>query len=271
MIRVPGSYSSLLKERSCGRDIRICLSPMDAVAIAAENPGKKVVFLGVGFETTAPGIGVSVIAARERGLSNYFLLCGLKTMPAALGALMAADEVKIDGFICPGHVTAITGFDIYQDLVNTYHVPCVVSGFEPTDILATIEMIICQIAEGRAEIENQYRRTVKSKGNTKAREILAAVFSPCDSPWRGIGVIPGSGLELGSAYEEFDVLSAVDVDIPEEREVKGCVCGDIMRGVKIPLDCALFAKSCTPEAPKGACMVSAEGTCAAYYKYRELG
>jgi hydrogenase expression/formation protein HypD len=269
MIRVPGSYSSLLKERSLGRDIRICLSPMDAVALAAENPHKKVVFLGVGFETTAPGIGVSVLSAKQQGLTNYYLLCGLKTMPAALGALMAADDVNIHGFICPGHVTAITGFEIYTELVAAYHVPCVVSGFEPTDILATIEMIVRQIAEGRAEIENQYRRTVKSCGNTKAKEIIADVFSPCDSPWRGIGMIPGSGLELGSAYKEFDVLSAVEIEVPEAKEVKGCVCGDIMRGVKTPLECTLFAKACTPGNPKGACMVSAEGTCAAYYKYRE--
>ncbi|MBN2535008.1 MAG: hydrogenase formation protein HypD [Spirochaetales bacterium] len=269
MIRVPGSYSSLLKERTKGHDIRICLSPMDAVNIAQENPRKKVVFLGIGFETTAPGIGVSVMQAHSAGCNNYSILCALKTMPEALAALMESEDVHIHGFICPGHVSAITGLAIYEPLAEHYHIPCVVSGFEPTDILTTIEMIVRQIVSGKGVVENQYNRAVKYQGNVKAKEIMEQVFTPCDSTWRGIGVIPGSGLALNDTYREFDALRQFSIDLPEEKETPGCICGDIMRGVKTPPDCRHFAKTCTPENPKGSCMVSAEGTCAAYYRYRE--
>ncbi|MBN2442787.1 MAG: hydrogenase formation protein HypD [Spirochaetales bacterium] len=269
MIRVPGSYTSLLAQRAKGRDIRICLSPMDALAIAKENPLKKVVFIGVGFETTAPCIAVSVQTARLQNISNYFLLCALKTMPHALAALLESDDVRIDGFICPGHVSAITGLSMYESLVQKYNIPCVVAGFEPTDILSTIELIVRQIVQHRAAVENQYTRVVKYEGNTKAREILESLFVPCDSSWRGIGTIPQSGYGLSESYREFDILSHIDLDIPEVKETPGCICGNIMRGKHTPLDCKLFAKVCTPEDPQGACMVSAEGTCAAYYKYRD--
>jgi hydrogenase expression/formation protein HypD len=269
MIRVPGSRSSLLKQRENDRDIRICLSPMDAVRIAEENPRKKVIFLGIGFETTAPGIGVSILTAQSKGCRNYYVLCALKTMPRALVALMDSGDVNIHGFICPGHVSAITGFAMYEPIAENYHIPCVVSGFEPTDILKTIEMIISQIVSRKAIVENQYTRSVKYQGNPTAKEIMARVFTPCDSSWRGIGIIPGSGLAINDHYAEFDALNHFHITLPEEKETPGCMCGDIMRGVKTPLDCGLFAGACTPENPKGACMVSAEGTCAAYYRYRK--
>lgn len=269
MIRVPGSYSSLLEQRAKGKEVRICLSPMDAVKLAKENPQKKVVFLGIGFETTAPGIGVSIITAHTDGCKNYYVLCALKTIPDALAALLESGDVNIHGFICPGHVSAITGLAMYEPLVKNHNTPCVVSGFEPTDILKTIEMIVSQIASGRALVENQYTRTVKYQGNLKAKEIIARVFTPSDSNWRGIGVIPGSGLGISDQFMEFDALKHFSINLPEEKETPGCICGDIMRGVKTPLDCRLFAKACNPEDPKGACMVSAEGTCAAYYRYRK--
>jgi len=269
MLRVPGSYSSLLTRRQEGADIRVCLSPMDAIKIAKENPLKKVVFLGIGFETTAPGIGVSVVSARDEGISNYFLLCAIKTIPQALAALLDSDDVNIHGLICPGHVSVITGLSIYLPLAENYKIPCVVSGFEPTDILKTIEMIVLQIAEKKAFVDNQYKRTVKYDGNLKAKEIIAKVFTPCNSRWRGIGMIPESGLCLSKEYAEFDALTHFSINIPEEKETPGCICGNIMRGVNTPLECKLFAKSCNPENPRGACMVSAEGTCAAYYRYRK--
>jgi hydrogenase expression/formation protein HypD len=269
MLRVPGSSSSLLEERAKGRDIRICLSPMDAVKIAGENSRKKIIFLGIGFETTAPGIGVSLLSARTNGYKNYFVLCALKTMPRALTALLESEDVNIHGFICPGHVSSITGLEIYEPLVKIYHTPCVVSGFEPTDILKTIEMIVRQIVQKKAVVENQYTRGVKYEGNQRAKEIMTQVFKPCDSTWRGIGIIPGSGLAIHPQYEAFDAQKNFTINLPEEKENPGCICGDIMRGAKTPLECSLFARVCTPENPKGACMVSAEGTCAAYYKYRK--
>jgi hydrogenase expression/formation protein HypD len=269
MIRVPGSHSSLLAERAKGHDIRICLSPSDAVAIAKDNPGKKTVFLGIGFETTAPGIAVSILEAEKKGISQYFVLSALKTIPEALCALVESEDSNIQGFICPGHVSVITGLSIYKPIAEQFGIPCVVSGFEPTDILSTIDMIVTQIAEGRAAVENQYRRTVKEEGNRTAQAMIQKVFTRCDSRWRGIGTIPASGLSLNDDYADFDALRIFNIELPEERETPGCICGQIMRGVKIPLQCTLFASACTPENPKGACMVSAEGTCAAYYRYRK--
>jgi hydrogenase expression/formation protein HypD len=268
LIRVPGSHSSLLKEKAKGRDIRACYSSMDAVDIAKNNPQKQVVFLGIGFETTAPTVAASLKYASQEGISNFYVLSAHKTMPNAMRALVESGELNLDAFICPGHVSTITGLDIYDFLAKDYGTPCVVSGFEPLDLLQSIQMIVKQVQEGRAEVENQYTRAVTREGNRVAREIMESVFDASDMEWRGLGVIMGSGLSPNPSYRKFDA----QYQIPVEMEIPSvdnpaCICGDIMRGMKEPVDCTLFAKACTPEDPKGACMVSEEGSCATFYKY----
>jgi hydrogenase expression/formation protein HypD len=267
MVRVPGSTSSLMEERARGAEIRVVYSPLDAVAIAEKNRGKRVVFLGVGFETTAPAIAGSILAASAKGLDNYLVLAAHKTIPLPMEILSSDPELSIDGYICPAHVSAIIGADAYLPLAERLGVPCVVTGFEPTDVMQGVEMLVRQVVEGRSNVEIQYGRVVKREGNRKAQEILAEVFSVCDSEWRGIGVIPGSGLEIAEKYAAFDAEKCVPVIVEEPREHKGCRCGDILKGKVSPFDCPLFGNICTPEAPVGACMVSSEGTCAAAYKY----
>jgi len=266
MLRVPGSYSSLAAEKAQGRDIRICLSSLDALKIATDNPDKQVVFLGIGFETTAPTIAASIKIAAEQGLTNYFVLSAMKTMPQALAALTQSAEFNVQGFICPGHVSTITGTRIYTELARNY--PCVIAGFEPLDILQSIAMLATQIAEGNAEISIQYTRSVSAEGNTVAQQLMDTYLEPVDTAWRGLGIIPGSGLKIRSAYAAFDADIQFPLTLPPEKETPGCLCGAIMRGVKNPPECSLFEAVCTPLNPKGACMVSNEGTCATYYKYR---
>ncbi|ABB30366.1 hydrogenase expression/formation protein HypD [Geobacter metallireducens RCH3] len=267
MVRVPGSTSSLQEERARGADIRIVYSPLDAVAIAARNPEKRVVFLGVGFETTAPAIGGSILAAKKQGLANYFVLAAHKTMPKPMGVLSADPELKIDGYICPAHVSTITGPEIYRFLAEEFHIPCVITGFEPADVMQGVEMLVRQVVAGESRVETQYSRVVRPEGNRKAQEVIREVFTPCDAPWRGIGVIPGSGLRIADAYAVFDAEKAIPVAVEETREHAGCLCGEILKGKAAPTDCPLFGGACTPESPVGACMVSSEGTCAAAYKY----
>jgi hydrogenase expression/formation protein HypD len=268
LIRVPGSSSSLLAERSDGRDIRVCYSALEAVDIAYQEPAKKVVFLGIGFETTAPTVAAAVKAAPSKSISNFYVLSAHKTMPKALQTLVENEEARIDAFICPGHVSAITGTHIYDFLAEKYHLPCVVSGFEPLDMLQTIYMIAKQIHEGRAEVENQYSRVVTSQGNKAAQQMMEDVFVPCGVEWRGLGVISESGLSLNETYQAADAEKMIPVRLePAPRENPGCICGEIMLGIKTPRDCRLFGKICTPQAPQGACMVSSEGNCANYFKY----
>jgi hydrogenase expression/formation protein HypD len=255
MLRVPGSISSLEKERARGADVRVVYSPMDAVRLA-QNTDKRVIFLGVGFETTAP----TVAQAIKKAPANFFVYSAHKVVPPALRALLEGDN-RIDGFLLPGHVCTITGTEDYEFVPREYHVPCVVSGFEPVDILASILMLVRQ--EEKVEIE--YKRSVKREGNPKAKEVMYEVFEPCDSVWRGLGTIKNSGLSI---REEFHDRDAGDlVDVPETREPEGCRCGEVLQGLIEPTECALFSNSCTPEEPVGPCMVSSEGTCAAYYKY----
>jgi len=267
MVRVPGSSSSLMEERARGADIRIVYSPLDAVALAERNPDRRVVFLGVGFETTAPAIAGSILSTREKGLSNYFVLAAHKTIPLPMEVLSKDLELAIDGYICPAHVSAVIGADAYLPLAERCGVPCVVTGFEPADILQGVAMLVHQVVNGESRVEIQYRRVVKRSGNRRAQEVLARVFEPCDAEWRGIGIIPGSGLAIRDEFTPFDAERMVPVDVEEPREHPGCRCGDILRGKVVPFDCPLFATVCTPEAPVGACMVSSEGTCAAAYKY----
>jgi hydrogenase expression/formation protein HypD len=267
MLRVPGSYSSLSGEKARGADVRVCLSSLDAVEIARRHKDKQVVFLGIGFETTAPTVAYAVKAAQKENLTNFSVLSALKTIPTAMQALLQSGESDIQGFICPGHVSTITGTRMYEQIVKQYAIPCVVSGFEPTDMLCSIAMIITQLKQGAARIENQYKRSVKPKGNTRALDIMEEVFIEQDSVWRGLGVIPQSGLKIRNTYELFDAAKRFSLTLPPAKENPACICGAVMRGIKLPCDCALFATKCTPDSPVGACMVSAEGSCGIYYKY----
>jgi len=266
MIRVPGSTSTLEKEKSDGADIRIVYSTLDALKIAQDNFSKEVVFMGVGFETTSPTIASAVLKAQKEKIRNFSVLSVAKIMPPAMKSLLDAEEVNIDGFICPGHVSAIIGSNPYNFIASKYKIPCVVCGFEPLDILQTIYMLVKQIEEKKPKIEIQYKRVVKPEGNKIALEKLNKVFEVIDSNWRGIGNIPKSGLEIRNEYNQFNARK-FKVEIEETKEPKGCRCGDVLRGVIAPPECSLFRKVCTPENPQGACMVSTEGTCAAYYKY----
>jgi hydrogenase expression/formation protein HypD len=268
LIRVPGSGSSLEKERAAGLDIRIVYSVLESLEIARKNPGSKIIFLGIGFETTAPLTAAAIVEASKLKLRNFHVLSAHKVMPPVMKALVK-DGVKIDGFIAPGHVTAITGTGIYKDLPKIFGLGVVVSGFEPVDMMQAILMLVKQVEAGKPEVEIQYQRVVQQQGNVKARKLLDTVFELKDDYWRGLGMIPLSGLKIRSEFSEFDIEKILPVDVPLAPEPKGCICGMILRGLKKPTDCKLFARRCTPSDPVGACMVSGEGTCATYYKYRE--
>ena len=267
LLRVPGTDSSLQKEKAEGRDIRVVYSAFDAVKMAAEQRGQRVVFLGVGFETTAPTIAASILAARDMGLDNFHVVSAHKTVPNALEALMANDAVAISGFLLPGHVSVILGLNAYRPFFDRYQVPAVVAGFEPTDILEAIRRLVEQVEKGRPQLDNAYPRAVSDTGNAKARAVLDQVFEPVDANWRGIGILPASGLAIRDSLGQFDALRQVPVEVAEAREPAGCGCGEILTGAKIPPECKLYRKACTPENPVGPCMVSSEGTCAAYYRY----
>jgi len=267
MVRVPGSTSSLMQERARGADVRVVYSPLDALSIAEKNPGKRVIFLGVGFETTTPTVAGTILTAANRGIANFFVLANHKTIPIPMQVLSADPDLRIDGYICPAHVSAIIGADAYRFLAEDHGVPCVVTGFEPADILHGVSLLTRQIVEGRSAVEIQYSRFVTPEGNRKAREIVERVFTPCDAVWRGVGVIPGSGLEISGEFAHFNVEKMVPVEVEESREPEGCLCGEVLKGKIAPMECPLFGTACTPEDPVGACMVSSEGSCAAAYKH----
>ena len=266
MIRVPGSEMSLRDAKARGMDIRVVYSPDDAVKMAADNRDKKVVFFSVGFETTAPVSAASIKMAKLKGVNNYFVLSAHKTTPGVLSALLA-EEVRIDAFVCPGHVTTITGTSIYKPLTDAGR-PCVVSGFEPLDIMSSILAIVRQANRGSAETEIQYSRVATAEGNLNAQEMMREVFTPVDALWRGIGAIPGSGLKPYREYARFNACKEFNLEIEvNDSETKGCICGKILRGLNKPTDCKLFGTACNPEEPVGACMVSDEGTCSIYYRF----
>ncbi|ALC18036.1 hydrogenase maturation protein HypD [Desulfuromonas soudanensis] len=267
MVRVPGSSSTLLREKALGADVRIVYSPLDALTIAEHNRQQTVVFLGVGFETTAPTVAGSILEARRRGLDNYLVLAAHKTMPTPMAALASDPELQVDGYLCPAHVSAVIGANAYLPLAKKHRVPCVVTGFEPLDVLQGVLMLARQVVTGEARVENQYSRYVKPDGNPRARAILDEVFAPCDARWRGIGEISGSGLKIRTAFAYFDAARQLCVTVEEPVEHGGCLCGEILKGKVRPKECPLFRTVCTPEDPVGACMVSSEGTCAAEYKY----
>ncbi len=267
LMKVPGSESSLQLEKASGADIRIVYSTFDALKIAADNPEKRVVFLGIGFETTAPTIAAAILEAKSRNIKNFFVLTLHKLIPPAMDALLSNGELKIDGFMCPGHVSCIIGANAYEPLAKKYHTPCVVAGFEPVDILQAVYMLVEQLEKGRAEVEIQYKRGVTFEGNKNALSIMQNVFEACDAPWRGLGVIPASGLRLRAEFRDYSAESVFDLSVSKAKENPDCMCGDILRGAKTPVQCPLFRRVCTPTNPVGPCMVSSEGSCAAYYKY----
>lgn len=269
MMKVPGSFSSLYKERAKGGDIRIVYSTLDALKIAERNPSKKVIFLAVGFETTAPTIGMAILEAKKSNIKNFFIYPGHKLIPPALKQLVGDSNLRIDGFILPAHVSAIIGREPYQFL-EKLEIPGVIAGFEPLDMLQGIAMLLDQLKSGKAKIEVQYDRVVKRKGNKKAQHILEKIFTVSSARWRGLGDIPRSGLKLRREFKEFDAERYFKIKTarPALKTKKYCFCGEILKGKNTPEDCRLFAKVCTPENPKGPCMVSSEGSCSIHYKYR---
>ncbi len=267
MVRVPGSRSSLQKAKAEGADVRIVYSAQDALTIAKENMEKKVVFIGIGFETTAPTIAASVLQAERENIKNYSVLSLHKVTPPIMKAICKLGEVKLNGIICPGHVSAVIGSKPYEFLAKDYHIACAVSGFEPVDILLAIDMLVEQIEKDNPQVEIAYRRGVKPEGNPAALKLMDTVFETGEADWRGIGVVPGSGLQLKKQYERFDASKQFDIKINPAKEPKGCICGAVLRGVSTPNNCKLFRTSCTPEHPVGPCMVSSEGSCSTYFQY----
>ena len=267
MMKVPGSRSSLQRVKAEGADVRIVYSTTDALEIAEGNTRKSVVFLGIGFETTAPTIAASILQAGERGIRNYYVFSQHKLCPLVIRAILDSGEVKLHGLICPGHVSVIIGSHPWEFIAKEYGIPCVISGFEPLDILQSVDMLVAQVENGDSRVEIAYRRGVQPGGNPQALRLMEQVFQPCPAEWRGMGEVPDSGLKLKKEYQQFDAELAFDIEPGPAFEPEGCICGEILRGVKSPVDCRLFGKACTPEYPVGPCMVSSEGSCSAYYLY----
>jgi hydrogenase expression/formation protein HypD len=267
MLRVPGSRGDLLRLRSRGADIRIVYSPLDALRLARENPQREVVFFGVGFETTAPANAMAVHAAKREGLGNFSLLASHVLVPPVMAAILQTRGNRVQAFLGPGHVCAVMGYRQYEAVCQRYRVPIVVTGFEPVDLLEGILRTVQQLEEGRAEVDNQYLRTVTREGNGPARELLEEVFEVADRKWRGIGTIPKSGFKLRYEYRAHDAEKRFEVDAISTPECADCISGLILRGLKKPTDCAAFGRRCTPQSPLGATMVSSEGACAAYFQY----
>ena len=267
MLRVPASDSSLQEAKAGGADVRTVYSTTDALKIAKDNPDKSVVFLGIGFETTAPTIAASILQAEEEDIKNYYVLSLHKLCPPVIKTLLDSGELKLHGLVCPGHVSTIIGSHPWEFIARDYGIPCVISGFELLDILQSVEMLVNQVESDKSQVEIAYRRGVRPEGNRQALKLMREVFEPRPALWRGMGGIPGSGLKLRNKYQRFDAEFAFDIRPSPPREPVGCICGDILRGVKLPADCKLFGKVCTPENPVGPCMVSSEGSCSASYLY----
>lgn len=268
MLRVPGSHKDLLTVKSEGGDVRIVYSPMDAVTLARKHPDRQVVFFAVGFETTAPANAMAVAQAERLKLGNFSILASHVLVPPAIEAVLSSPSCLVQGFLAAGHVCTIMGIDQYRPIAERYRVPIVVTGFEPLDILQGVAMCVAQLEAGRAEVENQYARSVRAEGNAAAIRQIEAVFEPTPRKWRGIGEIPASGLKIREAYARFDVERRFDVGAIVAEEPAECLAGEVLQGHKKPHDCPAFGVRCTPDHPLGAPMVSSEGACAAYYRYR---
>ncbi|HEY6346639.1 MAG TPA: hydrogenase formation protein HypD [Bryobacteraceae bacterium] len=268
MLRVPGSESDLFQARAKGADVRIVYSPMEAVKLALAHPDRRVVFFGVGFETTAPANAMAVWQAKREGLTNFSMIAAHVLVPPAMRLILESPANRVQGFIGPGHVCTVMGFQEYEALAKEFHVPIIVGGFEPLDLLEAIAMLTAQLEEGRAEVENQYSRSVHYEGNLAAQRVIREVFEVSDRKWRGIGEIGGSGYRLRDEYAAFDAERVFGVEEVSAEEPKECISALVLQGLKKPVDCPAFGTRCTPMTPLGAPMVSAEGACAAYYQYR---
>lgn len=267
MLRVPGSTGSLNDAKAEGADVRVLYSPLDALAIARQHPGLQVVFFAVGFETTAPATAMALAQARREGLANFRVLVSHFLVPPAIRSLLDGGHNRVQGFLAPGHVCAVTGTGAYQQLARQYQVPIVITGFEPADILLGILRCVEQLQAGRAEVDNQYQRVVTAGGNQRAQLLVESVFRVIDQPWRGIGTLAASGLGLAADYRDHDALALVDIQ-PATKSCTECMSGEILQGLRKPTQCPQFGTTCRPEHPLGAPMVSSEGACAAYFNYR---
>ena len=272
MLRVPGSRpgDSLLRRRALGARVEIVYSPVDAVELAAQNPDCQVVFLGVGFETTAPGTAAAVLTAKEQGLRNFSLWSMLKTVEPALRALIASEGFAVNGFLCPGHVATVLGAEGFAFLPRDFGLPAVVGGFEAEDILLALYLLLRQLADGTPKLQNAYPRAVSARGNLLAQRMMATCFEPCEDSWRGLGRIPASGLRLREELRDFDARERFALSVSSEPAPTACRCGEVICGRLGPEGCPLFGTRCTPEDPVGPCMVSSEGACAAAYKYGQV-
>ncbi len=268
MLRVPGSKTDLFHVKASGGDVRIVYSPAEAVKLARTNPDKKVVFFGIGFETTAPPHAMAVLQAKREGLMNFFMLASHVLVPPAIRTLLDAPNNCVQAFIAPGHVCTVVGFDQYESLAKKYKVPIVVAGFEPLDLLEAINMLVMQLEEGRCEVQNQYARSVTRYGNLPAQRAVEEVFEVCDRKWRGIGEIPMSGMRISSSFAAYDAERVFGLEERTVEESKDCIAAQVLMGLKKPLDCPAFGNQCKPESPLGAPMVSPEGACSAYYQYK---
>ncbi len=269
MMRVPGTTETLQQAAARGADVRVVYSPLDAVTLAEHHPEREVVFLGVGFETTAPGVAAAMQTARARGVPNFSVFSMHKYTPPAMRAILDAGEVRLDGVIGPGHVSTIIGLRAWEFLPREYGIPVVVAGFEPVDILLAMKMLVAQVVAGEAWAANGYRRSVRPQGNPVALGMMAKVFEPVDAPWRGFGELPASGMGVRAAWREFDARARFILPDVPSREPPGCRCGEVLRGIMEPPACPLFGRACTPARPLGPCMISDEGACAAHYLYSE--
>lgn len=269
MVRVPGSRGSLQEAKARGADVRVVYSPLDALGLARQHLGRPVIFLGVGFETTAPAVAATLLQAEAEGVPNFYVLSVHKLTPPAMRAILDAGEVRLDGILGPGHVTTVIGARAWRFLPGEYGVGCAVAGFEPLDILSAIAALVEMAEEGRAEVANAYSRSVREEGNPTAQEVTGRVFAVATADWRGFGPVPASGLVLRAEFAHRDAASAFPVDVEPAPEPKGCRCGEVLQGVLEPVECPLFRRACTPQTPVGPCMVSAEGACAAHYRYGE--
>lgn len=269
MLRVPGSKTgqSLEKYKALGANVQTVYSAIDAVELAKDNPLKEVVFLGIGFETTAPGTAVSIERAVEEGVNNFYVFSMHKWVEPVLRMIINSQDFDIDGFLCPGHVAVILGEEGFEFLVDEYKIPSVIAGFDPGDLLTAIYELIDQIKTGKPKLVNEYSRIVTSKGNIRAKEMLDKYFDRCDDLWRGIGLIKNSGMQLKQEFEKFDAVKRFNIDLNSKEKITACRCGEVIKGKIEPLQCPLFGKNCTPENPLGPCMVSSEGACSAYFKY----
>ncbi|WP_069998695.1 hydrogenase formation protein HypD [Cellulosilyticum sp. I15G10I2] len=267
MLRVPGTQISLSTTRAHGADIRVVYTPLDCISLAKLYPDKEIVFLGIGFETTAPAIALTLKEAIAQSLNNLSMLFSLKTMPYAMESLIFDETLCIDGFICPGHVAAVIGSEPFEYLAQKYHIPMVIAGFECVDLIGAIYKLMLMINSKDYSCQNLYKRVVESKGNTNALTLLDEIFEIVDSSWRGLGIISKTGLSLKPEFNAFNALLKFNLTLPDVKVTPGCICGSILKGIKKPIECPHYKTKCTPESPIGACMVSSEGTCMNFYKY----